>query len=127
MTPTPQTAWDRLAPWKQAQEWAKVDPEASRKILKGIDRKQRHLQRMEVLEHLAKLAPSACGLIAVIVTALLSKAFLDHDDPVQGAWIFGTSAVSLASVFVTQKLVTSRQHRLPPDANQQIDAGSPKP
>jgi hypothetical protein len=91
-----------------ADGWEKHKPGSGmrvyEKVLDEAYAQERHERFIAVL---GKILPPAAGLLAVAIAAGVSADLIEHNAPIQAAWAFGSTAASLASVFVTQKVVES--------------------
>jgi hypothetical protein len=107
MTRPDPSVWESLEPWQQALAW-KDHPEIALKAVECAREELRARRRIELLQNLRPLAPSVFGVIAVTISAIVSVTFLCFGASVQGAWIFGTTAVALAGTFVAGKVVKTK-------------------
>jgi Na+/melibiose symporter-like transporter len=73
-----------------------------------VEREQQHERRMDWAEFAAHVFGQVCGLVTVLVLAVLAKYFVDNGAATQGAAIVTAGAVSIVAVFVTGRLVRLR-------------------
>jgi cyanate permease len=70
-----------------------------------IEREEKHRRRTEWAEPCTRVFGQLCAFGTVIVLAFLARYFVDHGAPTQGASIIITGAVSIVTVFLTNRLV----------------------
>lgn len=102
-------AWADLPTPEQAKKWEEVAPGTFNRIMTEIERRQRHLRRMDMADFVVWIFARLCGLTGVIVLAILAKYFVDKGAPTQGATIVTAGAVSIAAIFVTGRLAQPRK------------------
>jgi uncharacterized membrane protein len=85
----------------KAKQWEEVRPGTFDRIMSSVERDERHLRRMELLELGSRVLGQICGIGTVAVLGLLSKYFVDQNAPTQGAAIIVTGTVAIVTVFLT--------------------------
>ena len=100
------TSWEMLPTTQKAKQWEALVPGTAVRILKETERHMKHVRFMAW----AKLCTGAAALLLV---SGLSKYYLDHNAPTQGAAIFG-SAAAIAGVFVTGQIVIRAKSKTTP-------------
>jgi uncharacterized membrane protein len=103
-----ETAWAALPTTTQARQWEEVAPGAFNRIMMEIERGQRHKRYLEWAEFASRVFGQLCGLVTVVVLAVLAKYFVDHDAATAGAGIVTAGVASIVAVFITGRLTQQR-------------------
>jgi len=100
--------WAALPTATQAKQWEQVAPGTFTRIMTEVERAERHQRHLEWAELASRFFGQVCGLITVIVLAVLARYFVDHGAATAGAGIVTAGAVSIVAVFVTGRLAQRR-------------------
>jgi uncharacterized membrane protein len=101
-TTTPfRSHWQSLPAAEQARKWEQVRPGTFDRIMDGVERAERHQNRLDWAEMALRFLGLLSGLSVVIVLALIAKHFVDKGAPTQAVGIFGAGAASIIGAFLT--------------------------
>lgn len=110
---------------RQAKMWEEVLPGTFDRLMSEVEREEQHRRDQDIRAHQRQTSEirlrylgNGCGILTVIIFALLVKHFVDKGAPTQGAWIMGTAAVSIVGVFITGRIVKARGRRTAPSSAQ---------
>lgn len=92
----------------QAKQWEELGPGIFARLLAEIEQEEKHRRRMERTELGSRIFGQICAFGTVVVLAFLARYLVDHGAATQGASIIITGAVSIVTVFLTNRLARRR-------------------
>jgi uncharacterized membrane protein len=98
----------RLPTPTQAKQWEELRPGTFDRFMVEIVQEEKHRRRMEWTELCSRVFGQVCAFGTVVVLASLARYFVDHGAATQGASIIVTGAVSIVTVFLTNRLARRR-------------------
>jgi uncharacterized membrane protein len=98
----------RLPTPAQAKQWEELGPGTFARFMSEVEQEEKHRRRMEWAELCSRVFGQVCAFGTVVVLALLARYFVDRGAATQGASIIITGAVSIVTVFLTNRLTRGR-------------------
>ncbi len=94
----------RLPTPTQAKQWEELGSGTFDRLMAEIELEEKHRRRMERAELNSRIFGQVCAFGTVVVLAFLAGYFVYHGAATQGASIIITGAVSIVTVFLTNRL-----------------------
>jgi uncharacterized membrane protein len=92
----------------QAKQWEELAPGTFNRFMVEIEQEEKHRRCMESADFCSRIFGQVCAFGTVVVFAFLARYFVDHGAATQGASIIITGAVSIVTVFLTNRLARRR-------------------